>query len=60
MRRSRHSFLRACEIKQGPEWDKNLKINKEKSDSGNLKYQAGIGLLIAGGAGLAAGVVLYF
>jgi TolB-like protein len=53
-------FLDASDVRQGPEWDENLRINKEKTDSGNLKYQSGIGLLIAGGAGLAAGVTLYF
>jgi TolB-like protein len=43
-----------------PERDAKIKENKDKTDSGNLKYMLGYGIGSLGAAGLALGVTLYF
>jgi hypothetical protein len=53
-------LLKRSDINNGPDYDKELQRNQDKTDSGNLKslFSAiGLGL---GGAGLAVGLVFYF
>lgn len=47
-------------IRSGPGYEGLLKENKDKSDSGNLKATAGVGLFGAAAACLGAGLLLYF
>ncbi|MFH0918981.1 MAG: PEGA domain-containing protein [Fibrobacterota bacterium] len=47
-------------ILSGPDYERDVALNKKKNDAGNLKSTLGYGLLGAGTVGLGAGLYFYF
>jgi len=47
-------------ILSGPDYDRDVDLNKQKNDDGNLKSTLGYGLLGAAAAGVGVGLFLYF
>jgi hypothetical protein len=58
--RSARDFLETSDIQAGSAFDQKKKENEDKTKSGDLKATVSGALFGVGGAGLAAGVVLYF